>query len=279
MGSKVKPLAPLENVSLEWVETLDERGYKVSDLRDPANPIQQFYPSVSTIQGDVQSGYGFGAWKEEQAAALGVEGARLDALVRMKLGSNVHKLIERYLRGEEIAWTADGTAMSRKLWDDREWKAFIRWVRWFMSEPTDVLATEFTVFSHKHRYAGTLDAVLRRAGEIRVYDWKHSQSISVTYHRQIAAYRAAVQEMFPDFPIAGGTIVALNARTKSGISEKALDGSECDGQFTRFLHIKRVFDDEHPDFECEAIPFPVKVSPTHGIEELFLSQSIQKEIV
>lgn len=272
-------LKPLEKTSVEWIETLDDRGYKISDWRDPNNPIDRFYPSVSTILQNVQSGFGFGAWKEEQAAQLGVEGARLDALVRMKLGTNVHKLIERYLRGEEVSWTKDGTASSPKLWDDREWKAFMRWIRWFQSEPTEVLAAEFTVFSHKYGYAGTLDAVLKRSDGICIYDWKHSQSISASYLRQIAAYRSAVQEMFPDVPIAGGSVVALNTKTKAGVTEKHLDAEESDYHFKRFLNIKRVFDDENQEFKPSTVSLPAKVIPTHATDNIFINLSpINKEI-
>lgn len=75
-------------------------------------------------------------------------------------------------------------------------KALARWID--QLPPHEVIYTELPVFSLRHRYAGTLDLLVKFKDEIGSYaiiDFKTSKDIYESALIQMAAYREAVYEM------------------------------------------------------------------------------------
>jgi ATP-dependent exoDNAse (exonuclease V) beta subunit len=51
------------------------------------------------------------------------------------------------------------------------------------------------VYSARHRYAGAIDALAYREGELVALDWKTSKGLYPEYALQVAAYAKAIEEM------------------------------------------------------------------------------------
>lgn len=234
--------------------------------------VPRYYPSVTTILGDVKVGYGFEAWGKEQAANLGVEGARLDMALRAEDGTLVHEAIERYNKGETLLW-ADYPG---KRNDDKTWKCINRYVQWLNATKPELLATELTVYSKEFEFAGTCDAIIRLDGKIMVLDYKTSKQINPTHELQVAAYAHAVREMFPqllehsiDGQI-GAAVLALDTRHKAGYHFLIVDDQK--KKWTDFVHRLIVFRDAHPDFNPKLDVLPEVLVPTHTLGGLLECQ-------
>jgi hypothetical protein len=74
-------------------------------------------------------------------------------------------------------------------------------------------AVERRIFSRRHRYSGTLDAIGRiessDASGLVLLDWKTSKSIYPEFRLQTAAYVHAYEEEFPDKKIEGRYLVRI----------------------------------------------------------------------
>lgn len=258
----------IEETVAEQRYTFDNRFYEITI--PPSEPGEEmgteFYPSVSTVLGTVQVGDTFGAWKEEQSSRLGVEGARLDLMLRAEYGTTVHRLCEAYSKGETVEWLDDS---GKPRYTDFEWQRFIRFTQWIEAHEVEILATEMTVFSHEHRYAGTCDMLARVDGVTYLIDLKTSKYVGDHHLLQGAAYLRAVREMFPSLEIEGMAILALNTRTKAGYQWKTVEKEEeIERLDARFLGRLQLFHLEKPDFQPKRDLLPTIVEPTHTIGEI-----------
>lgn len=68
---------------------------------------------------------------------------------------------------------------------------------------------ERRVYSRRHRYSGTLDALARQEDSLVLLDWKTSKSIYPEFRLQTAAYQLAWEEEHPDQPIEGRYLVRI----------------------------------------------------------------------
>jgi hypothetical protein len=76
---------------------------------------------------------------------------------------------------------------------------FNAFVRWFDGNRFSVVATEVPLVSEKHRFGGTLDAVLRdHTGALSIGDWKTSKRLYPDYLCQIASYGLLWDENCPE---------------------------------------------------------------------------------
>jgi hypothetical protein len=123
----------------------------------------------------------------------------------LDIGSAVHDFIEEWIKYKLGLRKDDDT---HKMLDDIQYiqsvQAFLKWVKDNNFIP---YASEMTVYSHKHRYAGTLDCLARVNGKIYVVDFKTSKSHSPINSVQISAYRKALVEMNTDLPTPEGCAV------------------------------------------------------------------------
>ena len=105
-------------------------------------------------------------------------------------GHEAHAWIENYIKAkiEEKKLTQK---LPENLQAQNAVKAFLEWekfykVEWFVSE--------LLVYSARHQFAGTLDAVALVNGILTVIDFKTSKAIYSEMRFQVSAYQAAAEE-------------------------------------------------------------------------------------
>lgn len=139
------------------------------------------YPSVTTVLEVIRNPF-----LERWRGAVGNEQADETLEGSGEFGTAVHAACEAYVRGELEVGDAG---------ELRPWVAGFD--RWFRNRVGEVVACEQTVFSDEHRFAGTMDLLVRlKTGEVALCDIKTSKRINVKMGLQLAAYRRAVAEQF-----------------------------------------------------------------------------------
>lgn len=101
-------------------------------------------------------------------------------------GSNAHQILEHIAKEGD-----DGVEYQGKV------GRYVEAYRKFVQEmPHKTIFTEKTVYSTKHRFAGTLDTVLELTSGRRVLvDFKTSNFIAPEFDLQLKAYKMALEEM------------------------------------------------------------------------------------
>lgn len=163
---------------------------------------QGYYPSVTwALQAIDRSGPLIGWAKNITAQAALEHRAELDGWVKTfgleaaqkmltqaatvqrdraaNAGSEIHQLAEAIVRGHDVEVPEDLAPYVA---------AYRTWISRF--EP-EFLAAEEMVVSERHGYAGTLDAIVRIAGEIWLLDLKTSRGVYLETACQLSAYGAA----------------------------------------------------------------------------------------
>jgi len=180
------------------VTVADERWY-LKPGKNPETEIPTYIPvpSVTWIAGFWPKGVGFYKWLADK----GWDEAEAAKQAAGDKGSAVHLAIEKILRGEEFRIdtkvqdknrsTEQETAMRELTYEELLCvKSFIDWRNEVKPE---VIATETTIFSEIHGYAGTVDFVCRIDGVPYVIDFKTSKQVWKEYELQISAYREALE--------------------------------------------------------------------------------------
>lgn len=166
-------------------------------------------------------------------------------------------------RGRRIHKVADHYALHGELrGHDADIEPYVKqWLRWRDQHEVTFEASEFTVINRAHRYAGTVDGVIRcgwmppkwrhLVGQPLIEDYKSGKGVYDEHGRQLAAYRHAEAILLPD-----GTEVELpemhdvygalvHIRPDDWWMRPA---RVCDQAFSRFLNVLHVFRDQADDF-------------------------------
>lgn len=152
-------------------------------------------PSVTTVISRLKDAGGLIHW----AWALGKEGKDYRE-VRDKAadaGTLAHSAVEAWIHEQPFDFEGDPDVCKKAR------KAFDAFLEWARQSQLRVTHTEVSLVSEKHKFGGTLDAILlgnRRA----MGDWKSSAKIYPEYLVQIAAYGKLWEEHHPIEPIDGG---------------------------------------------------------------------------
>lgn len=154
-------------------------------------------PSVTTIIGKFKDAGGLMHW----AWDLGRQGKyyRDERDKAANSGTIAHLLVEQWIHKQDP--TVEGTHPADV--ESRAWKAFEAFKQWAQQTKLSVTETEIGLVSEKHRFGGTLDAMLVN-GKRSLGDWKTSNAVYGEYLYQLAAYGLLWEENFPDKPIQGG---------------------------------------------------------------------------
>lgn len=226
----------------------DTRYYKKSDI---------FYPSVTYILSYYPKGKQFENWLKENGEESNTIAAR-----SAERGSNVHKAIEEMLLGKEPVWITDAGYANYAL---DEWLMILRFADFWNTYKPRLIASEYHVFSHEHKYAGTIDLVLEINGEIWVVDIKTSNNLHTTYELQTAAYQYAWNEHNEEKVTRTG-ILWLKAKTRktSGDILKiqgrgwSLNTSDrkSEENMALFLKVYDIFKIENPDLRPVSEMYP-----------------------
>lgn len=107
------------------------------------------------------------------------------------IGTEVHDALESYIKRrlglediDDAIW-AKGTAL----------KCTDGFLRWEAKNVGEYIASELTVHSDIHKYAGTLDCVCKLDGKLYIIDFKTSKKHYPKNAVQLAAYKVAYEEM------------------------------------------------------------------------------------
>lgn len=111
-----------------------------------------------------------------------------------RVGSIVHKLIEQDLLGKKtnVKKAVEELSLPYSSYARNSFANYRRWKK--EQKSIQVIRTEMVVYSWKHDYAGTLDAILRVNGKIGLYDWK-TGSKRKQAELQLSAYKRCIHEM------------------------------------------------------------------------------------
>jgi hypothetical protein len=221
-----------------------------------------YYPSVTYVLGYYPKGKFFEDWLKEV-------GQSADIIARKAAddGTIVHNLIERYLQGEKIQWMQDNKAIYTK----EIWLMLYKFHEFWTTYKPTLIASELTIFSDEHKYAGTIDLVLEINDKIWLVDIKTSNNLHKTYELQTAAYAVAWNESHTDVKVENRGILWLKASTRGADSKgkkiqgkgwklEEYDDRPLEKSFELFKHVYCIFEEENPDFKPHTEVYPDTIS-------------------
>lgn len=121
-------------------------------------------------------------WLEKWRAKWGKRADQKTAAAN-NIGTQFHKCVEDLINNGILVCTNDRASSMIKTFH-----------RWASTVHIEIIATELKVISHKHRYAGTFDAVGVWKNRLYVFDWKTSSGIYPDMQLQLVAYAKAYEE-------------------------------------------------------------------------------------
>jgi PD-(D/E)XK nuclease superfamily len=154
-------------------------------------------PSVTTVLNRFKESGGLIHWAWAEGKAGRDYRASRDAAASS--GTIAHAMVEAEIRRK--SWRAPEDAEPDVL--RRATQAFANYQEWRRQTNLQPVETEKRLVSEKHRFGGTLDAMLV-SGRLSLGDFKTSNSIYQDYLLQLAAYGLLWEENYPDRPIEGG---------------------------------------------------------------------------
>lgn len=148
-------------------------------------------------------------------------------------GTSIHGIAEKLLRGERIEYVQPGT--------EHACQSVAEFITAVQPKPVGI---EVTVWSHKHKYAGTLDLLAMIDDELWLIDWKSSKGVYADFALQLAAYAMADEIIYPD-----GRSIDMPKIEKAAIAHVPKEGGwafvELDvGEHARqaFMHARGLFE-------------------------------------
>jgi hypothetical protein len=142
-------------------------------------------------------------------------------------GTELHRAIEQQLASPDELQSGGTTLYPLRGWLEGQ---SIRLVR-----------MEQRIYSRRHRYSGTFDALGETESGSRVLlDWKTSKSIYPEFRLQTAAYVHAYEEEFPDKKIEGRYLVRI--AEDGSIEPHYYPRSALRLDFAAFLGAKKLFE-------------------------------------
>src|SRR3990167_1797674 len=106
------------------------------------------------------------------------------------LGSEVHNLIDNFLKGEVIKYPIDRDN-SMNLF---AWERFNKWIDNFyipvLKDKYNIIEAELIVYNDETKTAGTIDLVAENSAtnKIEIFDWKTSKAIFEGMYKQVSTY-------------------------------------------------------------------------------------------
>jgi hypothetical protein len=155
-------------------------------------------PSVTTITGRFKESGGLLYWANQQ----GLEGKTLNE-AREEVttpGTIAHAWVEDFAHKRPLRRFEVSLEILRQA--DNAYSAF---TEWFSMHQIVLRHVEVSLVSEKHRYGGTSDAIgTNHRDELILLDWKNAAAVYPDNLYQLAGYKIAWEENYPDHPIVGG---------------------------------------------------------------------------
>lgn len=112
-------------------------------------------------------------------------------------GTLAHLMIEQWAQGAQPSVEGDPEVIKKA---EQAFGAFLEWAE---QTHLQIIHSEVALVSEKHRFGGTLDAMLVN-GKLSLGDWKTANAVYADNLMQLAAYGILWEENHPDQPITGG---------------------------------------------------------------------------
>jgi hypothetical protein len=194
-------------------------------------------PSVTTINGC----YGYKGQLENwfkrtwyEAALAGVPFNEVGKKAT-DIGTLVHSIIESEVHG------LDYPEVPNDLRESVE-SAYRAFREWQFNNRLQIVATELALVSEKHRYGGTIDAVVRDSkGRLALGDWKSSKKVRGDYLRQLAAYGELWNENEEE-QLTGGFHLVRFSKEKGDLETRYFP--ELDDELQMFLTIRALYEQD-----------------------------------
>lgn len=262
MENKFEEIDLTKAIQIDW---FDEHYYKIFN----PDGNEDFFPSVTTILQVSPKPFLY-RWRgdlgNEEADRVKEEGANRGGNIHfacdvLKQGGAVilmQGLKARYTQAELADIKKKYNGLVAFIWDQFEYLQVYRYWQFLREIKPVKIVSEETVFSLKHRFAGTLDdRYLLKGGSYNINgskpvelddglyigDIKSSKTITDDNYYQLAAYWVAKEEMSGK-KIDGALLIHTNAQTKSGIeglSVKVITRPEMEEYFDQFLKLFEVW--------------------------------------
>lgn len=221
---------------LQQINFLDSRFY--------LNPeTNEYYPSIT---------YVLQCFPQDEGMEYFVKSAGFQADYIKKeagrKGTQLHNMVERYLKGEQVTWES--------YISEDVWFMFLRFDDFWTKHKPKLIFSEQLVYSSKYKIAGMCDLLVELDGEPWILDIKTSNSLSVTYDYQLAAYARCLEEMTGrKFENRGVLWLKANTRSESK-KPKVYQGEHwqikqydrpVNEAFGIYEHIHAIFNELNPD--------------------------------
>lgn len=156
---------------------LDERWYLIDEI---------FYPSVTYIQG---IGFPEPEYLKKWRGGMSYLEANRIRDVAGDRGSLIHDAIESAINGKTL---------KQGDYEIDVWDTLVSVKNWVEDYKPTTIKTEYTVYSKKHWFAGTVDykcLLGSMNGARAIIDWKSGSGLHINHETQIASYDVADIEM------------------------------------------------------------------------------------
>lgn len=259
-----------EEKGLVQVTTQDERWYfKQGINKETGLPEMSSVPSVTWIAGYYPKGIGFYKWLAEH----GWDEAESLKVSAGDKGSMIHEAIDVILAGCEVridsAFINKSTGKMEELTID-ECDAILSFVKWQGENKPITIVKDYTIYSSKYGYAGTIDHIYMKEGEEVAYlqDFKSGQNIFREHEMQVSAYKQALledAELMEKFTELGIKEVKLELlqigykRNKNGY--KVNEVEDC---FDLFLTARKIWEKETNGEKPKQKDYPIILSKGVG---------------
>lgn len=180
-----------EKTGVVRITTSDERWYaKPVYKEDSGLPEFKVLPSVTWIL-SVYPKLGLMRLRDE----VGADEMELMKRLGGERGSKVHEAISSIIEGNEVRidskFINPNTGLEEELTAE-EIRHVMSFVQWKNEVKPRFIIWDKNIYSEKHGYAGTLDAIAEINGEFFLIDFKTSKVITTEYAMQVASYREAI---------------------------------------------------------------------------------------
>jgi hypothetical protein len=164
---------------LKQINLHDRRFYK--------DKSGEYYPSVTTILEYMPKDRFFIDYIKDV-------GHNSDIILRRASaeGTAVHEAAENLLKGDTIKWI-DENGYAR--YNTLVWNMIVKFSQFWKKTNPELILCEELLHSNEHKYAGTVDLVVKIDGVIWLLDIKTSNYLHKVNHLQLAAYAKAVEEL------------------------------------------------------------------------------------
>lgn len=236
-----------ETRGIVQVTISDERWYFKPSADENLNPIYKPVPSVTWICGSYPKGVPFYKWLADK----GWDESQAIKEAAGNKGSKIHQAIDAILKGDQDI-RIDSKFINHKTEQPEELTleecdAILAFLAWYKETKPEVICWEYTIYSDKHNYAGTIDLVCRINGKLFIVDFKTGQNVWPEYELQVSAYGKAILNgehaitQIGYVETIGLAILQIGYRgNKAGYKFK-----EVDMQFDLFLAAQKIWEKEH----------------------------------